>query len=92
MIVVRIQGWRDCWRGGPEANWWAKEFASRLLRDTDLQKPECEALAKRVLRDRECCEIPLAKVHDRYGATSLRSLLDSFGADTTIDELPLSRV
>jgi hypothetical protein len=87
MVIVRIHKWRDPERWTEVTGWYVRDFAKRLADYTDLAKPDCESLAKRVLRDRECCEIPLAKAGDRYGATTIRGFLDSFGADTTVDEV-----
>ena len=86
MIVVRIHGWRDGDSWAKPSRWYAKDFASRLGMYTDLQAPERELLARRVLLDRDAFEIPLAKAKDRYDALSIRSFLDSFGADTSVEE------
>jgi hypothetical protein len=87
MIVVRIHGWDSSERWTKVTGWYVRNFAKRIADCTELKKPDCEALAKRVLRNRECCDIPLAKARDRYDATSIRSFLDSFGADTSVVEL-----
>jgi hypothetical protein len=87
MVVIRIHGWRDGEGWSKPKGWDVRNLAKRLADYTAFKKPECELLAKRILRDRECCMIPLAKAKDRYGATSLRSCLDSFGADTTVEEI-----
>ncbi|QDV25900.1 hypothetical protein [Aureliella helgolandensis] len=87
MVAIRIHGWRDGdgWTQG--TGWEVRDLAKRLARVTGLKKPECESLSKQTLRDRDCCEIPLAKVKDRYGASLLRSFLEPFGADTTVEEI-----
>ena len=86
MVVVRIHGWRDGNSWAKPSRWYAQDFATRLGMYTDLPKPERELLAKRVLLDRDVFEIPLAKARDRYDATTIRSFLDSFGADTAVEE------
>jgi hypothetical protein len=89
MIVLKIHGWypeRAYSTNDGKSGWYVREFARRLLENTNLRKPECESLARRVLRDRVCCEIPVGKAKDRYGVTSLRSFLDALGADTTVEE------
>lgn len=86
MVIVRIHGWRDGGSWAKPSRWYAQNFATRLGMYTDLHKPERELLAKRVLLDRDVFEIPLAKARDRYDATTIRSFLDSFGADTTVEE------
>ena len=86
MVIVRIHGWRTGANRSKPSRWYAQNFATRLGMYTDLQKPERESLAKRVLLDRDAFEIPLAKAKDRYDATSIRSFLDSFGADTSVEE------
>lgn len=86
MVVIRIHGWRDGDHWNKASGWYVRDLAKRLADYTDFKKPECESLAERVLRDRECCEIPFAKAKDRYGATSLRDFLETFGADTSVEE------
>lgn len=87
MVVIRIHGWRDGDGWNKATGWYVRNLAKRLAVYTELKKPECEALARRILRDRECCVIPLAKASDRYGATSIRSFLESYGADTTVEDI-----
>lgn len=87
MIVVRIHGWDPSDRWSKVTPWHVKALASLLADYTNLKKPECEAISKRVVRDRACCDIPLAKARDRYEATSIRSFLDSLGADTSVVDL-----
>lgn len=73
-IVLKIHGWypeRAYSASDGKSRWYAREFARRLLQNTNLRKPECESLSRRVLRDRICCEIPISKAKDRYGATSI---------------------
>jgi len=88
MIVLKIHGWHPERGWSEPTRWWIGELARRLVDYTDLRKPECESLASRLLKERQCCFIPLAKAKDRYGATSLRSLLETFGADTTVEVVP----
>ena len=87
MVVIRIHGWREGDAWNKATGWYVRNLAKRLADVTDFKKPECESLAKRILRDRERCEIPLAKAKDRYGATTLRSFLETFGADTTVEAI-----
>jgi hypothetical protein len=88
MVVLQVHNWEsDRAQFAPQATgWYVRNLAHRLMDWTDLRKPECEELANRLLKSREVCAISLAKANNRYEASSLRCLLELFGAETSVFE------
>src|SRR3954452_18589319 len=86
VIVIRIHGWRSGEAWLEFAPYVRRSLIGRLREYSDLKQPDIESVADEV-RNKTCKEIPLAKAKDRYEAHSVRSLLDSLGADTTVEEI-----
>jgi len=84
LIFLRILGW-DANRSWVDwSDYHRKNLEGRLRRLTDLDRVTVKRLARQV-RDRECDWLTLSRVSDPLAAESLRSFLQSLGAEAVLE-------
>ena len=85
MIVVRILGWNTDRAWVEWREYHRTDLEWRLGRLMDLDRVAIKRLARQI-RDRQCNAVPLSKASDRFAAESLRSFLESLGAEATVED------
>jgi len=84
LVSIRIIGWTDATAWTTFAGYHPRDLERRLMRLTGQGRGAVKRLVRQ-LKNRECITLPLPKAIDRFAAESLRSYLESLGAEVKVE-------
>lgn len=85
MVSIRIISWNDETAWTTFTGYHPRDLERRLMRLTGRGRGEVKRLVRQ-LKGRECTTLPLPKATGRFAAESLRSYLESLGAEVKVEE------
>src|SRR5258708_896995 len=85
LLFVRILGWNKARAWVDWYDWHRTTLEGRLGKLTTLNRVAIRRLGRQV-RDRECIEVSLERAADRFDAESIRSFLESVGAEAVLED------